>query len=322
MGHRTVDTVYVQNRGRRALPAGHAADDPAGEMASKIFSLFDEYQSKENGKHTLRAMQENARQGFCNGSRPHFGFKTVESPALGQGQRKKRPDHRVRHLSKVRHTMSVLALWKSSPDLLEGKTAKQILAISGNGKLAEDGPTSLEFRALLAELPSEVLAKFAVDCLEEAFVDSGLVLQDIVNEMGVRLGMQVAHGRYRGRQGVVGNDGLWTSPSGQCLRFGTRLTVQRAANDADGIGVEGAFDFNQRTGRTGIDQWRAGHDQGHETEAVHSASLRVVVLRRCGLSRKPARVVVVESRVPRTELRFGDVGEFGDAVATEVPPRA
>ena len=29
------------------------ADDPAGEMASKIFSLFDEYQSKENGKHTL-----------------------------------------------------------------------------------------------------------------------------------------------------------------------------------------------------------------------------------------------------------------------------
>src|SRR5216683_573507 len=67
------------------------SDDPAGEMASKIFSLFDEYQSKENGKHTLRAMQENARQGFCNGSRPHFGFRTVESPALGnKGQRKKR----------------------------------------------------------------------------------------------------------------------------------------------------------------------------------------------------------------------------------------
>jgi DNA invertase Pin-like site-specific DNA recombinase len=67
------------------------ADDPAGEMASKIFSLFDEYQSKENGKHTLRAMQENARQGFCNGSRPHFGFRAVEAAALGnKGQRKKR----------------------------------------------------------------------------------------------------------------------------------------------------------------------------------------------------------------------------------------
>jgi DNA invertase Pin-like site-specific DNA recombinase len=49
------------------------SDDPAGEMARKIFSLFDEYQSKENGKHTLRAMQENARQGYFNGSNPPFG---------------------------------------------------------------------------------------------------------------------------------------------------------------------------------------------------------------------------------------------------------
>jgi DNA invertase Pin-like site-specific DNA recombinase len=59
------------------------SDDPAGEMASKIFSLFDEYQSKENGKHTLRAMQENARQGFLQRSRPPFGYGVVETEALG-----------------------------------------------------------------------------------------------------------------------------------------------------------------------------------------------------------------------------------------------
>jgi hypothetical protein len=52
-------------------------------MASKIFSLFDEYQSKENGKHTLRAMQENARQGFLQRSRPPFGYGVVETEALG-----------------------------------------------------------------------------------------------------------------------------------------------------------------------------------------------------------------------------------------------
>lgn len=40
------------------------SDDPSGEMIRRIFSVFDEYQSKENGKHTLRAMRENARQGF------------------------------------------------------------------------------------------------------------------------------------------------------------------------------------------------------------------------------------------------------------------
>jgi DNA invertase Pin-like site-specific DNA recombinase len=66
-------------------------DDPAGEMARKIFSLFDEYQSKENGKHTLRAMQENARQGFLNGSRAPFGYRAIDTEVIGSrgGKRKK-----------------------------------------------------------------------------------------------------------------------------------------------------------------------------------------------------------------------------------------
>jgi len=36
-------------------------DAPSGEMARKMISLFDEYQSKENAKRTWRAMKENAR---------------------------------------------------------------------------------------------------------------------------------------------------------------------------------------------------------------------------------------------------------------------
>src|SRR3990172_5585452 len=66
-------------------------DDPAGEMARKIFSLFDEYQSKENGKHTLRAMQENARQGFFNGSRAPYGYRAADTDVVGNrgGKRKK-----------------------------------------------------------------------------------------------------------------------------------------------------------------------------------------------------------------------------------------
>ena len=67
------------------------SDDPSGEMTRKIFSIFDEYQSKENGKHTLRAMKENARQGYSNGSRPPFGYRTLEAEAVGnKGKRKKR----------------------------------------------------------------------------------------------------------------------------------------------------------------------------------------------------------------------------------------
>lgn len=59
-------------------------------MARKIFSMFDEYQSKENGKHTLRAMKENARQGFFNGSAPPFGYKKEELDLPAAKGKKKR----------------------------------------------------------------------------------------------------------------------------------------------------------------------------------------------------------------------------------------
>ena len=66
------------------------SDDPSGEMIRRIFSVFDEYQSKENGKHTLRAMRENARQGYCNGSLPPIGYRTVAVEVQGNKGKKKR----------------------------------------------------------------------------------------------------------------------------------------------------------------------------------------------------------------------------------------
>lgn len=65
-------------------------EDPTGEMASKLFSLFDEYQSKENSKHTQRAMLENARQGYWNGSLPPYGYRTVDTERIGNRGRLKR----------------------------------------------------------------------------------------------------------------------------------------------------------------------------------------------------------------------------------------
>ncbi len=54
-------------------------DDPMSVMMRKIMTLFDEYQSKENAKHVLRAMKENARQGFWNGALPPIGYRIVAS---------------------------------------------------------------------------------------------------------------------------------------------------------------------------------------------------------------------------------------------------
>src|SRR5262245_57985009 len=58
-------------------------------MMRQVIALFDEYQSKENAKHVLRAMKENARQGFWNGSRPPLGYTTVETERRGARMKKK-----------------------------------------------------------------------------------------------------------------------------------------------------------------------------------------------------------------------------------------
>ncbi|CAK9253595.1 unnamed protein product [Sphagnum jensenii] len=46
-------------------------------MQRHIIMMFDEYQSKETAKHVLRGMQENARQGYFNGSKAPFGYQTI-----------------------------------------------------------------------------------------------------------------------------------------------------------------------------------------------------------------------------------------------------
>lgn len=64
-------------------------DDPMHVMMRQIMALFDEYQSKENVKHVLRALKENARQGFWNGSLPPIGYRTVAAEQRGAKTKKK-----------------------------------------------------------------------------------------------------------------------------------------------------------------------------------------------------------------------------------------
>jgi site-specific DNA recombinase len=58
-------------------------DDPVQAMMRKVIALFDEYQSKENAKHVLRSMKENARQGFWNGATCPLGYRLVEVEKRG-----------------------------------------------------------------------------------------------------------------------------------------------------------------------------------------------------------------------------------------------
>ena len=88
-------------------------EDASGEMARKFMSIFDEYQSKENAKHTLRAMKENARQGFFNGARAPYGFKTITTQVVGnRGRKKKKLALEPSEAEIVRSDIQALFEWK------------------------------------------------------------------------------------------------------------------------------------------------------------------------------------------------------------------
>ncbi len=65
------------------------SEGPGGELTRRIIALTDEMRSKEDAKHVLRGMKENARQGFWNGSKPPFGYKAIAAEKRGDKTKKK-----------------------------------------------------------------------------------------------------------------------------------------------------------------------------------------------------------------------------------------
>lgn len=119
---------------------------------------------------------------------------------------------------------SIKELWEKSKDTFEKKSVQQILSFAGDGKLKDGNTTSIEFKELLEQIPSRFLKKFADDCLTEKFDDNGFALQDVLNQVGARLGFSIESGLYRGRHNDVGFDGLWTSKEGHSIVVEVKTT--------------------------------------------------------------------------------------------------
>jgi hypothetical protein len=120
--------------------------------------------------------------------------------------------------------MSLSDLWKSSRTQLEDKHVQQIIAFGGTGELKDGVSGSMEFRELLSHVPAELLARYVADCLEGSFPGSGFALQDVVNQVGRRLGFTVEDGRYRGTTSAIGFDGLWILASGHAIVVEVKTT--------------------------------------------------------------------------------------------------
>lgn len=120
--------------------------------------------------------------------------------------------------------MALTDLWISSQDQLRQKHVQQIIAFAGDGKLLDGSEASYEFRSFLAQVPSSLLARYSDECISDSFTGSGYALQDIVNEVGRRLGLTVTDGRYRGTAAHVGFDGLWHFPNGHAVIVEVKTT--------------------------------------------------------------------------------------------------
>ncbi|MGE4179949.1 MAG: hypothetical protein AB7J34_09005 [Limisphaerales bacterium] len=135
--------------------------------------------------------------------------------------------------------MPLLPFWQKQPDMLLNLTVEQMLAIAGDGKLRDGSPCSHELREVLSEVPSSFLIASARYCLDHAFDESGLVLQDIINEIGGRLEFKVDHGLYRGRKNKVGYDGIWKAA-------GCRdVIVEVKTTDYINIPLQKLFDYRR-----------------------------------------------------------------------------
>ena len=136
--------------------------------------------------------------------------------------------------------MPLLDLWGKSRTDLEKKQVQQIIAIAGSWKLLDGGDTSKEFRDFLSYVPSTLLARYAEECLNEKFESGGLALQDVVNQVGRRLGSQVEDGRYRGSSGQSGHDGLWKSS------LGGEIIVEVKTTDAYRVALDAIAEYRKK----------------------------------------------------------------------------
>ena len=117
---------------------------------------------------------------------------------------------------------------------------KQIVAMAGDGNLKDRSVTSNELREFLSTVPTRFLAQYIDTCLVSSFDCSGFVLQDIINELGRRLGYSVQHGLYRGKVNAVGFDGLWKVENSR------DIIIEAKTTDYYTINLDKIFSYKRR----------------------------------------------------------------------------
>jgi hypothetical protein len=120
--------------------------------------------------------------------------------------------------------MPLIALWESNAAVVDELSIEQLVATAGNGELKDGSVCSTELRTFLSQVLTPKLATYVDRCLSAGFPKSGLVLQDLINELGRRLDFSVENGRYQGTTNAVGFDGVWKSHEGRSIVIEVKTT--------------------------------------------------------------------------------------------------
>ena len=176
--------------------------------------------------------------------------------------------------------MPLIDIWKAGE--LHDKRVQPILGFAGEGTLRDENAASAEFRTFLAHVPSDSLMAYAAQCLERPFSESGFALQDIINQLGKRLGFLVEPGRYRGTRNETGFDGLWRTKQGEAI------IVEVKTTDAYRLSLDIAANYRKTLIRSGaIEEERSSilyvvgrHDTGDLEAQVrgsrHAWDIRII----------------------------------------------
>lgn len=120
--------------------------------------------------------------------------------------------------------MLLISLRDSAPDAVARMTIQQIVGNAGDGRLVDNSDCSKELRKYLRDVESTDLARYVEQCLGTPSDKGGMVLQDLVNELGRRLEYDVEDGRYQGVVNAIGYDGLWRSAEGHAIVVEVKTT--------------------------------------------------------------------------------------------------
>jgi hypothetical protein len=120
--------------------------------------------------------------------------------------------------------MPLISIFENAPESVAKFSIEQVVSTAGDGALKDDSPCSAELREYLGKVGTGEIARYVDHCLSVSFPKNGMVLQDLVNELGRRLDYVVTNGRYQGVKGKIGFDGLWLSPEGHTLVVEVKTT--------------------------------------------------------------------------------------------------